>query len=44
METAKRRSRVMQRKLKDVEALPESQASELLEIEGQGDLFKETTA
>lgn len=43
METAKRRSRVMQRKLKDVEALPESQAEEMLGIEGQGDLFEETS-
>ena len=33
METAKRRSRVMQRKLKDVEAMPEPQAGELLGIE-----------
>jgi DNA recombination protein RmuC len=42
METAKRRSRVMQRKLKDVEALPEAQTSELLGIEdaAEGPLFK----
>jgi DNA recombination protein RmuC len=33
METAKRRSRVMQRKLKEVEAMPDTQAEELLGLE-----------
>ena len=44
MESAKRRSRVMQRKLKSVEALPEPESNDLLGIDDQGDLFKETSA
>ena len=44
MDSAGVRSRAMQRKLKDVEALPESEADKLLRIENQGDLFKETSA
>ncbi len=40
MESAKQRSRVMQRKLKDVEALPEPRAGDLLGIEDQRGLFE----
>ena len=44
MEDAKKRSRMMQRKLKEVEALPETQAGELLGMEEPADLAQGTTA
>ncbi len=44
MEDAKKRSRVMQRRLREVEAMPEPEAAELLGIEQPADLADGTSA